>query len=219
MRSVALALLAVVAGSSVMAQDGNGGVSFGVAPHVGTLGFGAELGVGLHPRFTIRAGGNYLPFTPSITSSDIDFDITPARAQFTGLADVFLVGGFRLSGGIRVKSAEIEALAVYTGSVTIGDSTYTGDDVGELTGSITTNDLSPYLGIGFGNVGRRGLGFFLDAGVAFHGKPGVTLAASGPIAGEPAFEAELEKERQEFEDEIDWVRFYPVLSVGVSLGF
>jgi hypothetical protein len=216
----AFVLVAVMATLSVpVAAQEASSISFGFSPHVSTLGVGADVGIGLHPRVSVRAGANFIPWEPSITVSDTKWVLSFPKTQFTGMVDLFLVGGLRLTGGIRYKTSDVEATGEYLGTVSIGDSTYTGDQVGNLVGAIVTKDLAPYAGFGFGNVAKRGLGFILDLGVAFHGSPGVTLTADGPISNDPTFQAELDKEVANVEDDISWAKVYPVLTIGLSYGF
>jgi hypothetical protein len=157
MRLTLVVFVALVLSVPAAAQE-ESRVSFGISPHVGTLGLGADVGVGFHPRVTVRVGANYIPYKPGITVSDTEWKLSLPEMQFTGLVDLKLFGGFRLTGGLRYKTSEVEATGEYTGTVDIGDSTYTGDEVGNLTGAIVTNDWSPYAGIGFGSVVKRGLG-------------------------------------------------------------
>ncbi|MDH3456226.1 MAG: hypothetical protein OER90_05240 [Gemmatimonadota bacterium] len=192
---------------------------FGVAAHVGTLGIGADVGVAVHPRVTARVGGNFFPVNPSITVSDIKYTADFPSPQFTGMVDVFLVGGLRLSGGLRISGDDAGATGEITGSVDIGNATYTAAEVGTLTAVIETNTAAPYIGIGFGNVARPGPRFFLDAGVAFQGRPAVTFSSDGTLASDPLFQAELVREAEAAEDDIELFRFYPVLSLGVAFGF
>lgn len=71
----------------------------------------------------------------------------------------------------------------------------------------------------FGLRGGIGLAFTADAGVMFQGGPRVALAASGPITASPGFAANLEQERQKIEGDIDWLRFYPAVKIGVLYPF
>ena len=194
------------------------GQGIGVAPHVGTLGIGADVAVGGRSALTVRAGANLMPLDISGSASDIDYTISPPPTAFTLFLDVAAPVGIRLTGGAVLSPGDIEAVGEFTGSVTIGPTTYTSADVGTLTGAIVNKDLSPYLGIGWGKPASSRLGFFLDLGVAFHGKPLVTLAADGPLSTNAQFQADLEAERQSMEDDLDPFRVYPVLSVGISFG-
>jgi hypothetical protein len=220
MRTLIIATAFLALGTAAQAQDGGSSITFGVSPHVSTLGIGADVGVGLHPRVTVRAGASYIPYKPSVTVSETEWELSLPEMSYTGMVDLYLIGGLRVSGGFRYKTTEVEAIGNYTGTVNIGDQIYTGDEVGTLSGAIVTKDFSPYAGIGFGNVAKRGLGFILDLGVAFHGSPGVTLTSEGgTLSGDPLLQAELEKEAANFEDDISWAKVYPVVTVGLSFGF
>jgi len=218
MRVVSVLLLSTFLATAATAQESSG-LSFGVAPNVSTLGFGVDVGLGLHSRITVRAGGSYMPIEPTFSASDLDWQFSLPQAQFMGMVDFFLIGGLRLTGGVRYKSEEIVATGQLTGIIEIGDGSYSSADLGTLSGSIATKDLSPYVGIGFGNVAKRGLGFLLDLGVALHGTPGVQLSADGPIRTDPTFQANLEQKRLEVEDAVDWVKFYPIVKIGITIGF
>jgi hypothetical protein len=192
----------------------------GVAAHAGTMGLGADVAVSLTSRLGLRAGANIMPYTPKFTADDVDYEFNFPSPQFTAIADLFLVGGLRLSGGVRISTEDISLSGQLTSSVDIGNATYTPTEVGTLTGAVVTKEVAPYLGIGFGNVARSRIGFFADIGVALHGTPEVTLTASeGSLASDPTFQDDLAREAQSFQDDIDWFTFYPVLSLGISFGF
>jgi len=103
--------------------------------------------------------------------------------------------------------------------VEIGDNIYNPEDVGTLTGVFTRNTLSPYLGIGFGNAATSKIGFFLDLGVGYHGEVDFTLVADGPIVSDPEFQNDLEEEEQRIKEDVKDYKYYPVLSIGFSIGF
>jgi hypothetical protein len=125
-----------------------------------------------------------------------------------------------LSGGAVLFSEDTEVRGRPSESVEIGDESYTPEQIGTLSGEFVTKDLAPYIGIGFGKLGGRlGPGLAIDLGVAFHGRPDVRLAASGPIAAVPAFQANLREEEENIEDDADWFRVYPVLAIGLVIGF
>ncbi len=189
----------------------------GVAAHVGTMGLGADVAVSLTPRVALRGGANFVPYTPEFTADDVDYEFNFPSPQFTALLDLFLTGGLRLSGGVRIATEDLSTTGRLTTSLEIGGDIYTPSEVGILTGTIMTRKVSPYLGVGYGNVALSRIGFFADLGIALHGGPEVDLTASeGSLAGDPVFEGDLDREAQNFEDDIEWYAFYPVLSVGIS---
>jgi len=188
----------------------------GAAVHAGTLGLGADLSVSGR-RVGLRVGGNIFPFDVDLEASDVKYTVDLPSPQFTTLIDLYLVGGLRATGGLLFSAEDIDLVGQLTNSVEIGGGVYTPADVGTLSGSIVNKDVNPYLGLGFGNPSTSRLGFFLDLGVAFQGKPAVTLLASGPIASLPQFQADLEQERQSAEEDLEIFQYYPVLSIGVSV--
>lgn len=195
--------------------------TFGLGLKAGTLGLGADAAVGLHPRIALRGGFGVFPFTPRFTWGDIKYDVELPSPQFTGTADIFLIGALRLTGGVMVSKPDFTLKSDLTssGTVTIGDVQFTGSDVGVVSGTVVNNDVAPYVGLGFGRIARRGLGFFVDLAVAFQGEPSVVLAATGPIKDDPTFQSALAAEEVALADEIKIAKYYPILSLGLSFGF
>lgn len=111
---------------------------------------------------------------------------------------------------------EIDLDASPTENVEIGDTTYTPAQVGTITGSAEIDGMSPYIGIGWGNPiqSNRRWGFTLDLGVAFTDSPDVSLSSTGIVSL-----ADLEQERQEIEDDLDSLKIYPVITLGLFYRF
>jgi len=191
----------------------------GVGISAGSMGIGVDGAIQLLPRIGVRARLAMMPYEPTFTVDDVEYDMQLPTPQMGLFADVFLVGPLRLTGGLRYSAKDLSATGVIPGVVTIGDSTYTGAQIGNFTGAIVTKKLAPYIGIGLGRVAGRGIGFFLDAGVAFHGVPQVTFAASGPIASQAAFQTELAQEQNAANAEIADFKYYPVIALGLRFGF
>ena len=215
LRAVTSALLVSIAPTSVGAQ------TFGFGLKAGTLGLGADAAIGLHPRLALRGGFGVFPFTPRLTYSDIEYDVELPSPQFTGTADVFLLGGLRLTGGVLISAPDFALTSDVTGlgTVEIGGIQFDGSDVGIMSGTVINRDVAPYVGLGFGRVAKRGLGFFVDLAVAFQGEPEVALAVTGPIRDDPSFQAALAAEEVAIAEEIKLAKFYPILSLGLSFGF
>lgn len=214
-----IASLLCVAGLLAAPLSGQG---FGISAKASTTGVGGDAAVSLLPRINLRAGVGFIPIEPTSTFSDIDYTISFPTPQILAMVDLFPLGGaFRLTGGILAKTEDtaMEGELAGEGDVLIGDRTYARSDVGTLTGAVTTNDVAPYVGLGFGNHAYPGIGLVIDLGLAFQGLPGVQLDADGPISGDPAFQQSLERERELAEDDIDtFFRTYPVVSLGLKFG-
>ncbi|MGH7947561.1 MAG: hypothetical protein ACREF9_21520, partial [Opitutaceae bacterium] len=82
------------------------------------------------------------------------------------------------------------------------------------------DDVAPYLGLGWSKAPRqKGFGFFSDIGVMFSGSPSVKLSVSGTIGNDPAFQRDLAQEVKKVNDELDYVKVYPVIRFGVMYRF
>jgi hypothetical protein len=193
-----------------------------VSGRASTLGLGAELTARLTNTVNVRLGGNLFDYSRSFTQDDDDrFALDFELRSLSGILDWHPSGGgFRLSGGVIGNGNQAGLVAqAAAASYEIGNGRYAVSDVGSLTGTVTVGNVAGYAGIGFGNpvARQKRIGLVLDLGVAFQGSPEVTLRAAGPIAGDPAFQADLTREEAEFNDDARRFRYYPVISVGISV--
>lgn len=191
----------------------------GIAIHAGTLGVGIDLATTFGSRVGLRAGFSFFPMEVDYTISEIPYQIDFASPTFTVTLDLYLAGPLRLSGGAVYSTDDIVLVGELTEPVDINGTLYPPSAVGTLTGTVITNELSPYAGIGIGNPGGSKFGFFLDLGVAFHGIPGFGLTADGPASSLLQFQQDLEAERQSIEADLSSLTVYPVGKIGFSIGF
>lgn len=203
-------ICAISSASSAAAQN------IGMVAHVGTLGLGADVSLSVAPKVAVRASANFIPFDINFESSGVDYALEWASPSFLLLGDFYPAGGLRLSGGLMISSADYKVKGELAEPVEFGGTLYTPEEVGTLTGALSTRDVSPYLGIGFGNPVTSRVGFFVDLGVAFHGNPEVSAEADGPVSALPGFQQDLDAEVQEVQDDVENITVYPVLSIGIS---
>ncbi len=195
----------------------------GAAVRVGSAGVGAELTAALAEPLNLRVGGSWFQLDRDFTRRGITFEGQGKLAFGAALLDLHPGGGlFRLSAG-----------AVYNRTRAIGDSVggtvvldgvpYDVRLVGRLHGEAKGREFAPYAGIGWGDAARSRsrVGFIADAGVIFWGRPAVTLdaAPTNPALVPAGFYERLEAERKGLEDDLEKYRFFPVLSVGLSVRF
>lgn len=193
-----------------------------ISATIGTGGIGVELATQLNPNFVLRGGPQYLTWSADDTYSDVDYDVDIDFLNGNMLLDWYPTARhFRFTGGVNVGSSEIDIDATPRGNTQIGNTTYTSAQVGTLNGNVDMQDIAGYLGIGYGNafLGTDNVSFSIDAGVRISGKPDVSLSATGPAALTPTFQNDLERERQEIEDDLDILQFYPLITMGVSYRF
>ncbi len=205
-----LAMAAGLAPATASAQS----ISVGV----GTQGFNAEVGLDFGEQFGVRASGNYFSMSKDVDGDDVNYD-GDLRLQSIGLLGDFypFQNGFRFSGGVYLNRNKVDITATPTGNVEIGGTTYAPAQVGNLSGDIKFNDISPYAGLGYtSSRGVPGLSFVADAGVMFQGGGDVTLISTGSANTSPGFAADLEQERLDIQDDVDNFKYYPVVRIGIA---
>ena len=216
MRATAVATFLLAA---LLASPPAASAQVGVGIRAGTLGLGADLAIALSPNIQIRGGGAIQPIDPTFTISDIKYTVNlPGSFVNVGI-DLFPTGGgFRIGGGLLYKPDDISISGEFTDSVDIGGRSYTGSEVGTLTGAVSSKSTAPYAMIGFGKHASRGIGFFLDLGAAFVGEQTLTLSATGAAASNAQFLMDLESERLDTEDSLNKVKIYPMVNLGLRIG-
>lgn len=170
-------------------------------------------------NFNTRLGISFFSLSQDGGGGAEDYTYT-ADAKLTSvslLADYFPFGQtFRLSGGLMLNFNKFDINLVPTDSYTIGGDVYTPEKLGSLAANVNFSKVAPYIGIGLGNPlgGDSGLKFTFDMGTFYQGAPGVDLSAEGLI--EPSASPDQE---ETLENNLDWFKWYPVLSIGLSYKF
>ncbi len=212
---VIISLVLLVFSSTGYTQGGS--VSFKVS----TLGGGIEAEKTFTDATGARVGVNYFTGDYSATIDNIDYDVDLHLMTVSAILNWHpFKGDFRISGGAMYNDNHIDITAEPSVSYDIGDTTYTASDVGTLEGKVKFNEIVPYIGIGwdtsFGKSNR--LGLLVDLGVIYQGSPDVELTATG-LAGNQAFESDIQAEEDKLQDELDQYEYYPVIGVGLSYRF
>lgn len=221
--SFTAAVFAGLAGVTVpAAADG-----LAVGGQIGTLGLGVNVAKEVNSFLALRVNANAGTFTmPSFGLYDtgfggINYDVEADLKTIGLLADFHPLGvspigdGLVVTGGVYYNKNEFSAS---TGPVTADVGPITGVAV-DLLGTISFDEFAPYLGVGYDGTFHSILpvAFFARAGVLFQGSPSVALAdISG---GGLVSQANLDAEAAQIEADLSNYEFYPVLTVGLSIGF
>ncbi len=187
-----------------------------------TLGLGGEASAKLSDGLILRLGGNYLAVGTSKALDDVSYDLDLTFANAGGALDLHPFGnGFLISAGVYWNGNGLELNATPTTGVTIGNTTFSPAQIGRLDGEIEFNPVAPYLGIGWDGTffGDGALSFKFRVGLFYMGEPEVTLRASGSLAGSPTLQADLAREESKIESELDFLGFYPALTIGFTYRF
>jgi hypothetical protein len=181
----------------------------------GTLGVGPELAYRLGPRVGMRANAGFLSVSRNEEVDDIDYDGDLKLNSFGAMVDWYPTGGgLRLSAGARINNNEIEIVGSPTTSVTVGGNTYTPQQVGTLSGTLAGDDFVPVLTLGYGGTLAQGFTLGAELGVMWQGKMKIdNLRTTGLLASAAQFQADVEREEQSIEDELDGYELWPILQI------
>jgi hypothetical protein len=194
-------------------------LGFRIAPRISTLGAGLEVAKGFTPNFGVRAGFNYFSYAYDATESDVSYDFELELKSFAVFADWHpFKGAFRLSGGLLINGNGLSGNAKPTAPVDIGGTDYT---LNSIDLDISYNALAPYLGLGwdttFGDNDKWGFAF--DLGLIYSGAAEAALTASGAGTSVAGFEANRKKEQEELQNDLDSLKWWPVISAGLVYQF
>jgi hypothetical protein len=190
----------------------------------GTDGVSANAAYRLNDKFVLRGSANYLQYDSiDVESEDVNYegDLNATTAgtflDFHPLSNAWLI-----SAGIYFGKREVDLTARRDPltTVEIGEETFTGAAIGSIDGKLELNDAVPFLGVGydssFTSSGRWGVRAIL--GVTFN-DPKVSLSANGIGAANPDLQAALRREEDGLESDNDWLKYYPVASIGATYRF
>jgi len=213
-RTGVVALLMAASGTAL--ADNN----FGIGIKAGTLGIGIEGTWRPLPYMDLRLGANAYDYNDTLSEAGIDYDADLTLKTYYATANFkFPLSPFRMTAGVYSNGNELNLISANTGNVTIGSIVYTAAEIGTLSSKTSFSSTAPYFGFGFDFTVLNKVGLNLDFGVLWQDEPIVTMAATGLLASDPFFLAELESERQELEDEMSSYKAWPVISLGFVYNF
>jgi hypothetical protein len=181
----------------------------------GTLGVGPQLAFRPGPHVGVRANAAFLSISRDEDIDDIDYDGEADLKSYGAMLDWFPTGGgLRISVGGRVNNTEIDLVGRPTTSVTVGNTTYTPQQIGTLSGAVTTDDFAPLVTFGYGGTLSEGFTIGAEVGVLFQGKPEIgNLRATGLLASTPQLQADIDREEREIEDDLSDYDMWPIVQV------
>lgn len=221
-RYVRFVSFGLMGGAAALASTAASGEDHALAAKAGLLGLGIEYAHSIGDRWAVRIGwnGSELGFEAEESGIDYDFDFVWDSAA---VAVDFHPGGgaMRLSAGLLRNDNRLEARSRIEEQITIGDTGYDAEDVGELTGLVEFDDTASFAGVGWDWTRRRtrGIGVSLDIGILQQGRPRVALEATGPIADLPQFADDVESEEAELADAVEDFDLMPFAAVGIVFRF
>jgi len=211
-----LLVLALLSAAGTASADND----FGIGLKAGTLGVGLEASWQPLPYLDIRLGANAYDYDDTGSEAGIDYDASLTLESFYGTANFhFPISPMRITAGIYSNGNELYLLNDDLQDKSIGGIVFPGAGIGVLESTTSFASTAPYFGIGFDFTLAGKVGMNIDFGVLWQDEPEVTLSADGALAGNPGFDAALELERQQLEDEMSDFKAWPVVSLGFVYKF
>jgi hypothetical protein len=211
-------------------------IAIGSTLGVGGLGF--QVATSLATKINLRLGASMLNYSPTIIeegipisgavrlrSANVGVDLFPYRGSFHITPGVTLYNGNRMTATTFIAGGQ---------GFTINDTDYTSDLTDPVRGSFDVSlgkRLAPSLTVGFGNMLKRSSNWTVqtDFGVQYVGQPKFTLTMTGSVCDptdgctriqdDPGTVQNLQQEQVTVNQEIQVLRFYPILSTSVSYRF
>lgn len=205
MRQVKCAVVGLALAAAGSAQ------AAGVGVRVGTTGLGADIAWDLAPTLSARLGYSGGSLDHDTSTDTVHYDGKVKFSSVNTLLDFAPLGPFfRLSGGFMFSDSKYDV----RGDTGSGSS---------ISGTVKPGkSAAPYLGIGYGRVSGAGVNFYADLGIIFQGSPRASLTAScGSLSAGSctALQNQVAAEQARLEDKLKDLKYYPVLNVGITVGF
>lgn len=196
---------------------------FAAGAGIGTTGLYVEGQFRVTSRVSLRGTWELMEFERDQDVDDVTYSGRLDSGVFGGFVQVHpLESSFFISGGGLFGDRAVALSAQPTGSVTVGNQTFTSTQIGRLEGEASLGDQAVSLATGWDSTFNQvqGLGWRVAAGVAIGQAPDVTLTSvGGSLSGDPTLEGQLRREEERIEDRASELRFYPVVQVGLTWRF
>jgi len=186
--------------------------AFGLGVKVGTTGLGIDVAKNIAPLLDARVGysGGSIGHDTSTSNANYSGDIK--LSNLNALLDFHPLGPlFRLTGGIIFNKNKYDATGTVSGQP------------GSFNATVESGkSAAPYLGVGYGNVSGFGVNFYADLGIMFSGSPKASVTAncgSLNVTDCNTLRSNAAAERTRLEDELKDFKYWPVLNIGITVGF
>jgi hypothetical protein len=200
-----------------------------------TLGPGADVAFNVAPHINIRGGFNYFGISESFTNEGTNYSGSLKLESGEAHLDYFFWRGLHLSPGLLFSNGDL-----FSGTIkvpggqkfTLSGTKYMSDPEDPVggTGALKFNTVAPTILFGCGNLvpsGNHRFSVRFEVGGAFRGSPSVGLNFTGSVctkgaggevcqttATDTAFQSSVTAQEHKFNNDISFLKFYPIISIG-----
>jgi hypothetical protein len=209
----------------------------GVGAKMSTLGIGFEAATAVASRSNLRGGFNFFNYDTTVSEDGIHYDAVLKLRSIQATFDQYVFRGLHASPGVLIyngNGGKAVASVPAGQSFSLGGVTYISPQSVSGTATVKMRKVAPMVLFGVGNLlprNSRRLGFNVDFGVVFQGSPEMTLnlagtaCTAGPatsclnLATDPTVQSNVKREQDKLNDDLQPLKYYPVVSAGISWKF
>ncbi len=213
--------------------------TFAVAVTAGLGGVGVDVATPLNSRINLRGGVGFFNYTTSFVVDTVPIDGTLHIRNAHASVDWFLFNNsFHISSGITIyNNTNFNAIIHVPANqvIELNDQDYTSDPADPIRGTAYMKfggKVAPRLTVGWGNMiphKDKNITFPFEIGLDYRSAPTAQFALIGsscdsqgdcePIQSDPDTQTNIQQQQQQITQELAPLRFFPVLSFGVSYKF
>ena len=222
-----MASQALMAGGDVLPLPPVAHSAWSLGAKIGTLGIGVDASRMISDKVAIRFNVNGLQVSDIEESIEgIDYSVDLNLFSAGALLDYYPIedSSFRVSAGAYYNDNNVEATATNTGTITIDGVPYANTVVDSVNAKFTSNQVVPYLGVGWSrDTGDSGWSFSMDIGAFYHGDPDVDVTTNFSSTATPAEITAVKNSVANYKktvlDTLSDYKVYPVIMVGATYRF
>jgi hypothetical protein len=219
LRALSLSLVALgLMTTAASAQDS----PFAVSAQAGTTGIGLGVRYEFSEMFVFRAEYDQADVSEDFDSKGVTYNGKLDFKPFTFAVDAHpFNNSFFVSGGLVVGDRNINLNARPMTNTVIGGISYTPTQIGSLKATTDLGNSAPFVGLGYDNTFRTAgsLSFRAVVGAIIGKEPKVKLTSDSVFSSDPGFQQSLRNEERELSDDVDALKTYPVLQLGLAWRF
>lgn len=200
-------------------------LAVGIGARAGTTGVGGDVAWEVAPSVSARVGYSGLTVHAGLEESGVDYDAHLKLSNLSAIIDWQVLGPFRLSlgGVVHDNRFRLRGRAGSDGNIELNGNSYAGSDL-SLTGRLKAHrSVAPYMGLGYGSVSGRGVNFYGDFGFILQGNYQATLDVScgSSVSSDDCttMRSDAAAEANALEASLKNVRLWPVINIGLTMGF
>lgn len=218
-------IAAILASTSAFAEAPR--IAAGV--NVGLPGIGLEARTPVADNLYARLGVNYFNYKHSNNDGKIKYDLDLNLTTAPLMLDYhpFDNSGFRVSAGVAYNNNYLSLKSTPSAPVTLYGRTYSAAEIGHIKGKLKLGrNVAPILSIGYDSslMYDSAWSFNAELGVMYAGKPKLDVSTSSKVISQARqaqlkSDIEADSKKQFAKDAQKYLKYYPMISVGVKYNF